>query len=125
MRVNHWVAAIGCIVLIAAQMVWYFIDMPSLYYWADAVFKAAILYSYSRLLKSTSFGAFLFFDFIFNLAVGNLIDEVLFNPELVQINEYVCFAATAVIFIFRWLSHATRLKPLDLFKHLFGYGKFH
>ena len=122
MKHNTKIAAAGCIVLIIGQMVWAGLNLPHLYYWCDAAFKVALLYSYSRILKDKAFGAFIFFDFMFNLAISNFVDEVLFDPELVQVNEYVAFVATAIIAIFRWLSHATNLKPLNLLKQIFWHG---
>jgi len=121
-------ALAGCIILVITQMFWKAFDSETFGIWAyflgDAIFKVVIIWAFSRAIRIASFKWFLVFDFFFNLAVGNLIDEVLFDPELVEINEYVCFVATAIIFIFRWLSHATKIKPLTLLKTIFGYGTF-
>lgn len=121
MKANNYIAAAGCILLIAGQMTWGIIGMPQLYYWTDAVFKVMLLYSFSRLIKDASFAWFILFDFFFNLAVSNLIDELFFNPEEVQINEYACFMATAIIAIFRWLAYSTHLPMITLLKRIF-YG---
>ena len=121
---NFIIAIFGCLALLAGQMVWYFINKPELYYWGDAAFKAALLYSFSRLVVKSSFCMFLFLDVMFNLALTNLIDELFFKPEAVEANEYVCLLIVVFIAIFRWLLYSTKLTPQTLLNKLWKALKY-
>jgi len=121
---NYIIAIVGCVGLVVGQMVWYFIDMPQLYNWCDAGFKAALLYSFSRVVVKASFSMFLFLDVMFNLALTNLIDELFFKPESVEVNEYICLLIVVFIAIFRWLLYSTKLTHQTLLNKLWKALKY-
>jgi hypothetical protein len=57
-----------------------------------------ILSVYIKLISKTSFASF----FLFCIMTNNLLDEIFFNPEKIEINEYIATSAIVAIYFLKF-----------------------
>lgn len=91
-------------ILVITQMFWPVIG-ESIYYYGDAVFKVVILYVWSKKMLG---GWKVVFDIFYLQAISNLIDEIWFNPEAIEVNEYIGFGIVILISIIKYKRNESK-----------------
>ena len=102
-KAGKWLVVAALFVWVGAYNLWWVLDYPDIYDIGTAITIFLLILS----IHLSAQGGYRYFSLAFTcLAASNVVDEVFFDPTLIDLNEYIAGTFILISVIWLYLKHA-------------------